>query len=99
MRISWACASHKRVSHGHVSFVGMHLKGLHLIEAAGMYLIGVHLAGCISQAVSHRCVLHEHASKRALYLRPDRTNHSACWGVVWHGVGGDPVPLNGSAWG
>ena len=54
VRISWACASHKRVSHGHVSFVGMHLKGLHLIEAAGMYLIGVHLAGCISQAVSHR---------------------------------------------
>jgi hypothetical protein len=31
MRISWACASHKRVSHGRVSFAGMHLKGLYLI--------------------------------------------------------------------
>jgi hypothetical protein len=27
MRISWACASHKRVSQGRVSFAGMHLKG------------------------------------------------------------------------
>jgi hypothetical protein len=31
VRISWACASHNRVSHGRVSFAGMHLKGLHLI--------------------------------------------------------------------
>jgi hypothetical protein len=33
------------VSHGRVSFAGMYLKGLHLIEAADMSLIGVHLAG------------------------------------------------------
>jgi hypothetical protein len=34
VRISWACAPHKRVSHGHVSFAGMHLKGLHLPRTA-----------------------------------------------------------------